>query len=285
VGRFVLQTWNCFGAAQSLRSVLTWRGIPDAHRLLHPEVASNVAEVDLVCMQEIFLTEAVTFFDKLVHAHKARDENAPTFWPPTITGSGLGIASRWAIRAQSKRGFSRPHASSERLARKGILYVRVAEGEGSPMEIDVITTHMQSGYDPAARAIRARQLAELALAVRELGSPDRAFVICGDFNICGLSSRRDEEYSSLRGALPDFVDLGADEDGPTFHPHPTANALAHRFEADSPQQRIDYVLFRPASRGGPTAASCAITLRGRLEGHGPPTFASDHFALRATLSW
>jgi endonuclease/exonuclease/phosphatase family metal-dependent hydrolase len=280
-----IQTWNCFGAAQSLRSVLAWRGVVDAHRLEHPTVKTAVHEADLVCMQEIFLGEAESFFDNLAHPHKTRDANARTFWPPTLAGSGLGIASRWPFRAQHSRPFSRPHAKSERFARKGILHVRVSESDDSPIAIDVLTTHMQSGYDGAARAVRERQLRELRRAIDDVGSPERAFLVCGDLNICGLAPRRSDEYAALRQALPEFVDLGAVDDAPTFHPDPLANELAHRFESLSPKQRVDYILFRPAATHGPRPATYERALLSRLDGHGPPTFASDHFAVRVTLRW
>jgi endonuclease/exonuclease/phosphatase family metal-dependent hydrolase len=280
-----VQTWNCFGAAQNLRSVLAWRGIVDAHRLEHPVVKRSVLEADLVCMQEIFLGEAESFFDGLAHPHKMRDPNERTFWPPTLAGSGLGIASRWPFRAQHRRPFSRPHAKSERFARKGVLHVRIAESDTSHTEIDVLTTHMQSGYDGAARGVRERQLRELRSAVAELGSESRAFLVCGDLNICGLAPSRTAEYAALREALPDFIDLGADHDAPTFHPDPEQNELAHRFESTSPKQRVDYILFRPARQGGPRPDSYELTLANRLDGHGPSTFASDHFAVRVKLRW
>src|SRR5260221_11426265 len=124
MAEFSLQTWNCFGAAQTLGAVLTWRGVVDPHRLEHPRVRNHVEEPDLVCMQELFLSDAEAFFDRLGHPHKARDENDTRFWPPTLAGSGLGIASRLPITSHSLRAFSRPQTNSERFARKGILHVR-----------------------------------------------------------------------------------------------------------------------------------------------------------------
>jgi len=277
-----LQTWNCFGAAQTLGSVLTWRGVVDAHRLEHPRVRWNVEEPDLVCMQELFLSDAEAFFDRLAHPHKARDENGTRFWPPTLAGSGLGIASRFPIKTYSLRPFSRPQASSERFARKGILHVRVTATTTSGSELDLITTHMQSGYDDRARDVRKRQLAELRSVVDEHGSPDRAFIICGDFNIYDLKNGRNGEYDALRKTLFDFDDLGEDSDAPTFHPDPDHNSLAHRYDTGAKKQRLDYVLFRPArGGGGPSPMSYEIALKERLDGHGPSTFASDHFAVRA----
>ena len=278
-----IQTWNCFGAAQTLRSMLAFRGVVDAHRLSHPVVRESLAAADLVCFQELFLRDVEEFFDRLVHPHKARDSNHVTFWPLTIAGSGLGVASRFPFRSEHVRPFTRPHRRSERFARKGLLHVRVAPDSDEQHDFDVLTTHMQSGYDPSDRAIRKRQLAELRRAVDELGSKDRAFLVAGDFNICGLRSQRSGEYEDLREALADFDDLGAEADAPTFHPHPELNSLAHRFESTSPAQRLDYLLFRRATRGGPVPVRCELTLVAPLEGQGPLTFASDHFAVCATF--
>jgi endonuclease/exonuclease/phosphatase family metal-dependent hydrolase len=147
-----------------------------------------------------------------------------------------------------------------------------------------VTTHLQSGYGPSAASVRARQLIELRELVDAAGSPERPFVICGDLNICGLSeSRVAGEYQRIRDRLHDFEDLGGDDDLPTFHPDPEVNALAHRFEADSPRQRLDYVLFRPDRNASISAERCELVLTAILEGHGPPTWASDHFALRAVF--
>src|SRR5262245_47116223 len=119
---FALKTWNCFGAAQDARALLRWRGIPDAHRLSHPEVVAAVRSSDIVCMQELFLSEAEAFFDGLEHEHKTRDHNRNTYWPLTVGGSGLGLASRFRIVRGGLRPFDRPQAGAERFARKGMLH-------------------------------------------------------------------------------------------------------------------------------------------------------------------
>ena len=54
----LLKTWNCFGAAQGVRALFRWRGIPDAHRLMHPDVVHAVTSADVLCLQEVFLSEA-----------------------------------------------------------------------------------------------------------------------------------------------------------------------------------------------------------------------------------
>jgi endonuclease/exonuclease/phosphatase family metal-dependent hydrolase len=281
MGSFTLKTWNCFGTAQDAGAFIRWRGVPDAHRLSHPEVLSTVHAADVLCLQEVFLSDAESFFDTLEHEHKTRDHNRNSYWPLTFGGSGLGLASRFQMVARSMRQFRGPTVGAERFARKGMLHARLRID--SDVELDVLTTHLQSGYGDKPRAIRAKQLLELRSFVDEVGSSDRTFIVCGDLNIDGLAGARDGEYAALRDALDCFTDLGADEDHATFHPHHEINTLAHRFENGSPPQRIDYVLFRPSHSADLEPASCELSLRQPLSAADGVTFPSDHFGLRVTL--
>lgn len=274
---FTLQTWNCFGAAQGPISFLAWRGAPEAHRFEHPELRAVAHQADVLCVQEVFLGDAEDFFDRLEHPHKTRDPNHNTWSPFTVAGSGLGVAARYPILAADVRVFGPPQILTERFARKGVLLVRLETPIGP---VDLLTTHMQSGYSPKAQAIRAHQLAKLRRAVDDFGSPARPFIVAGDLNICGLSEKRAGEYAGLRDVLSDFHDLGAEADHATYHPDPSVNALAHRYEPKAPAQRVDYVFFRPPADGGIRAAHTERVLEKQLLGHGPETFASDHFALR-----
>lgn len=274
---FTLQTWNCFGAAQGPISFLTWRGAPETHRFAHPEVHKAADEADVFCVQEVFLGDAEDFFDRLAHPHKTRDPNHNTWSPFTVAGSGLGVAARFPIVAKDVRPFGPPQILTERFARKGVLFVRLETPVGP---VDLLTTHMQSGYSPKAQAIRAHQLAKLRRAVDDFGSPSRPFIVAGDLNICGLADKRGGEYAGLRAVLPDFEDLGAEADHATYHPDPAINALAHRYEPKAPAQRVDYVFFRPAEDGRVRPARIERVLEQQLVGHGRETFASDHFALR-----
>lgn len=278
-----IKTWNCFGTGQDVLSYLRWRGVPDGHRLAHPAVLEAVRGADVLCLQEVFLGEAEGLFDALDHAHKLRDENRAIYWPPTLCGSGLAIASRVPIVERTFRAFRPCAVGADRFARKGMLHARLRLPAAEPVEIDLVTTHLQAGCRAGARIARARQLAEIRELVDRVGSHERAFLICGDLNIDGLSSCRDGEYESLVATFPDFVDLGADSDHVTFHPQAEFNALAHRYSAGSPPQRIDYVLFRRARDGRVLPGPCELAFERPLTGHGAPTHPSDHFALRLDL--
>jgi endonuclease/exonuclease/phosphatase family metal-dependent hydrolase len=284
--RVSLKTWNCFGATQTALAFLFSKEPPDPHRFEAPDLRARVEAVDILCVQELFVPRAEAFFDRLAHDHKHRVPNGSTLWPLTFGGSGLGIASRFPIVERMSRAYSPPSVSAERFARKGVLHARLSVPGDPPALLDVITTHMQSGYDGAAVAVRSRQVRELRALVDEVGSQDRPMIVCGDLNIDGLKSSRGvgREYDKLKEVLHDFEDIGEIDDRATFHPHPEVNPLAHRFEADGPRQRIDYVFVRHASAVPIRVVRSELALDGPLEGpeHGA-TFPSDHFAIRVEL--
>jgi endonuclease/exonuclease/phosphatase family metal-dependent hydrolase len=277
---YSIVSWNCFGAAQNPVALLRWKGAPRAHRFRHPWLRSALSAEDIVCVQELFVSDAEELFEALPLAHQVRDHNLTRWWPLTVGGSGLGVASRHPITTTSMRAYSRPHAGFERFARKGMLHARVMVGGA---ELDVVTTHLQSGEGEAERRVRERHLRELRALVDELGDDGRAVVLCGDFNINGRAAARGAEYVQLTTMFPDFEDLGARDDSITYHPHPLHNGLAHDYDQGAPEQRIDYVLFRPPARGRSVEAThLERFLDGEMDAFGEhdATHASDHFALR-----
>jgi endonuclease/exonuclease/phosphatase family metal-dependent hydrolase len=274
---FSVLTWNVFGAAQGLGAFLRWKGIPDGARLAHPDVRAAAARADVVCLQEVWLEEAQAFFEGIAHPFKTKDSNEKTLVPLKLGGSGLAVASRFPIALRKLVEFDGPLAGADRLARKGVLHTRLSlPGE---LELDVFTTHMQSGYGDAARRVRARQLAFVAQVVDRQGSPERPAIVCGDLNLCGLGERRAGEYAAVAEHLPGFGDLGAAADLSTYHPHPEVNELAHRHEPGAPEQRLDYVLFRPDRRERIQPVGLERVLDAPLVPEG--FFPSDHFGLEA----
>ncbi|MGZ3421191.1 MAG: endonuclease/exonuclease/phosphatase family protein [Polyangiales bacterium] len=265
-----IATWNCFGMGQGVVDAITANRAPFGERLQHEEVHSTLAVPDVVCIQEVLSKDAETFFDTL-GVVRVRDHNKSHFSSATLRGSGLGIAARVPIATFNIEAFGGKSSGWDRLARKGTLYARL---KVHGVEVDVLTGHLQSGYDVTSCRVRSRQIEELARRVAQLGSEGRPFVVAGDFNVCGLAGGS-EEYEALRRALPGFEDLGAAEDLPTFDPHPERNSLAHGVEPDSKPQRIDYLFVRGAR-------ACNVS-RIFDRPFGEKTFASDHFGLAATL--
>ena len=277
-------TWNCFGAAQGARAFLTWRGAEDSERFVHPQLLRELDALDLLCIQEVWLKDVEEFFDRLPHPHKTRDPNTSTYFPPTIGGSGLGFASKGLIVQSEVRAFTGSKRSSERVARKGVSYARVILPDGPPL--DVFTTHMQSGYDAGSQRVRRHQLEQVRAFVDERSAPDVPTLLCGDFNINGLTEARASEYAVLAALFGDFSDTFADEDAITYHPHPDFNKLAHRFEPKASVQRCDYMFYRAPADASLEVAEAHLFLRDQLEHEGiyPPVHASDHFGLVITLA-
>ncbi len=270
-----IASWNCFGATQTARAFLLREGAPEPQRFRHQRVTSFLEAADVICMQELWVADARALFERLPFPHKAQDHNRTQWWPLTVGGAGLGVASRRPLVAQRLLPYSRPHAGAERLARKGALHARVAL-DGA--ELDVITTHLQSGSSRSAVQVRARHLAELRALIAAVGARDRPMLLCGDFNIDGHGEGA-AEYGVLTALLDGFRDLGAETNLPTYHPHPDHNRLAHRYDRDGRAQRIDYMFFRAPERG-PRVRAFARALDVALDDGVHP---SDHFALVVEL--
>ncbi len=273
---------------QGLDAVTHMRA-PFGDRFRCEEVIRACAATDVFCVQELLSREAQRFFDGLGAAHflaSIRDDNRPRFGDGSVRGSGLGIGARASFDRTLLRNFPGERVGWDRLARKGALYAQLVLDPN--VRIDLVTAHLQAGYDERAGRVRAAQLAHLKAMIEEVGSPERPFVVCGDFNIDGLaSSRGTPAYQMLRAALPGFEDLGAGEDLATFHPKPDGNGLAHAFEPNGADQRIDYIFFRPARRGDRLVVKSlqrildAPLSTARLGDC--PGWASDHYGLTATF--
>jgi endonuclease/exonuclease/phosphatase family metal-dependent hydrolase len=287
-------TWNCFGMAQGALDAVLGRRAPASLRLQDPHILAQCAAGDIFCMQEILSQDAEQLFDRIVATGKVagfRDDNRLHLGSRTARGSGLGLGVRGALDSPSLRTFTGPRSSWDKLARKGTLFSRVTLPGG--FSIDVITTHLQAGYEPEAAVARAAQLDQLGRLIAEISSPDRPLIVAGDFNIDGLAAaRKEHEYERLRATLDGFEDTGAATDLVTFHPHPEFNSLAHGSDPGGRVQRLDYVFFRPA-RHGHAPVRCvgvrrvldtplaATNLQDFAGLRSSQAYASDHFGVAA----
>jgi endonuclease/exonuclease/phosphatase family metal-dependent hydrolase len=258
---------------------------PFRKRYLNKELMEECGEANVLCLQEILSGDSQRFFDSLVRKYfpfAIRDNNK--FKLISLRGSGLGVGTRIKQSVAKFLPFKSRGVSWDRYARKGALYTQL-EFEGKT--IDLITAHLQAGYSAESRLVRAQQLAELRNWVIELGSPDRHFIVCGDFNIQGLAETREAgEYKTLTTMLDGFTDLGAESDLATYHPHPEGNPLAHAFEKETTAQRIDYIFVRPAVRAAEIVCSGFKRFFDKPVaslGNGISSWASDHYGLKATF--
>lgn len=286
---FRIGTWNCFGMGQGMDAITANRA-PAAPRFFDADVIAECASFDVICIQELLSRDAQQFFDRLGQnglASTFRDDNRPHFRSATVRGTGLGIGSQQPLVNTQIKPFAPPRVGWDRLARKGTLYGQIVLDGVGP--VDLLTAHLQAGYDPGAIAVRATQLVELRAVITSVGARERPFLVCGDFNIDGLAdARQGLEYRRLAAALEGFEDLGAKDDLVTFDPHPDFNHLAHAFEPEGHRQRIDYIFYR-APEAGARGLECRAFARffdnplwrtpGHLEGH--RAYASDHFGVTA----
>jgi len=272
-------------------AAITAQRAPHAARLRDAEVLSQCAEPDILCLQELLSTDAQRFFDgvgKKRFTSRFRDDNRFRVSNGlTMRGCGLGIGSRAPLSKAVIRSFRGAGVGWDRFARKGVIHTQVQLSDR--ILIDLITVHLQAGYDAAAVAVREAQLSDLRDFIDAAGDPLRPFIVCGDFNIDGLSSARDSaEYGHLSSTLADFEDLGAAADFATYDPDPGANALARAFASNSFAQRIDYIFWRPG-RGRFELGCTDMRLflnepLGQLEQpRGVADWASDHYGLSATF--
>jgi endonuclease/exonuclease/phosphatase family metal-dependent hydrolase len=290
--RFRVITWNCFGMAQGALDAVLGRRAPAGLRLQDPHILAECLPSDVFCMQEILSRDAEQLFDRMVALSQGaslRDHNRLHLRSRTARGSGLGLWVRGELVSPTLHPFSGPATSWDKLARKGALVSRVTLSRG--FEVDVITTHLQAGYEPAAAVARTAQLEQLGRLIAEVSSPDRPLIVAGDFNIDGLAAARsDPEYLLLRRTLEGFEDTGAATDLVTFHPHPEFNSLAHGSDPGGRVQRLDYVFFRPARHGRAPLRSVGVrrildeplvaTTSQDFAGlRSAEAYASDHFGL------
>lgn len=283
--KFSIATWNCFGMGQSVLDVITHLRAPFGARFKNAQVIEECSDANVMCVQEILSRDSQRFFDGLVQKFfpfAIRDNNRFKFL--SMRGSGLGIGARANQRYSRFFEFRTKGFSWDKYARKGALYMQCEYGDRL---FDIMTVHLQSGTNIASRAVRAFQLAELVEWVRNVGSTERPFIICGDFNIQGLlSDEKSDEYDELTSTLAGFYDLGAQSNFPTYHPHPEGNPLAFAFETLGGPMRIDYIFLRPAERSAKFELS---SFRRILDkplanlGRGLAAWASDHYGLKATF--
>jgi len=276
---------------QGLSAVRAVRA-PFADRFRDVGVIAECASPDILCVQELLSRDAQRFFDAVVDGHfssRFRDDNRMRFAGSlTMRGCGLGIGARSPLSKSLVRTFPGAKVGWDRLARKGALYTQLSFAGG--ITVDLVTAHLQAGYDAGAIAARMAQLVDLKMLIDSVGSPERPFIVCGDFNINGLEDcRGDAQYESLAAALIGFEDLGATGDLATFEPVAHGNGLAFALEPEVPTQRIDYIFWRPAL--GPIDLLCTAMARffdkplgqTRLR-NGDAGWASDHYGLSAAFA-
>lgn len=173
-GSFVLLTYNVHGLPSGVTG--------DDTLARMPPIGERVAGYDLVVFQEDFLDEGHDLlFAELDQTTQVRFSEP---LPDRPTGSGLATAANYPSPGSFTRWYSTCNgtldSSSDCLASKGVLGVRVELAEG--LELDVWNTHLEAGGSDEDGSSRLAQAGEAAEAIADF-SGERAAVFGGDFNI------------------------------------------------------------------------------------------------------
>ena len=205
------------------------------------------------------------------YLHQTSQPDRSYWWshPTKQLNHGLKIFSRYPIIREASMAYS-ACGSWECRAGKGALYAQIQLSSGdsdsdSVPALHVVSTHMQSGDDQKAKAVRRLQVAELAKFVASQHIPsNEPTVITGDWNM--------ERYVETDEIFSAFAALGVREatlmnrpqdfNGcPAYHlrdfhdpwtlcsPHPLSS------ETTNTTSWLDYIVVR----GGLTANLWALT--------------------------
>jgi endonuclease/exonuclease/phosphatase family metal-dependent hydrolase len=224
-------------------------------------------DLDAIAFQEVWTTDAR---DRLVAAGRAAGLGGAWHHPAGF-GGGLLVLTRLPIRsarfdAFSLRGDPARPDHPDYYGGKGWATLELATRAGPLMLID---THLHARYASdvphAYRAHRIGQIAELALASRQLAHP---VVTLGDLNF----TDRDPEHAILTG-LTGQRDVASELDTPSAT---VLRANPYRAHSSKPDRRVDYAFARD---GGGTALVPLHARRvfdERLELEGDPASCSNH---------
>ncbi len=231
-------------------------------------------DLDAIAFQEVW-TESAR--DRLVAAGRAG--GLPNTWHhPVAFGGGLLVLTRLPIRSARFDAFelrgdpARPD-HPDYYGGKGWATLELATRAGPLFLVD---THLHARYTAdvahAYQALRVGQIAQLALALRQLQHP---VVALGDFNFLDVHPEH-AILTGLTGLRDAAAELGS----------PSASVLRtnpYRANSSKPDRRIDYVFVRD---GGGTAVRPLQSRRvfdERIELDGSPASCSNHAGVLAEL--
>ena len=169
-------------------------------RIAH-EVYNNIAEVDVICLQEVVKNakSVVNSFSR--HPYRTRPMRSSIFsskirfWP-----SGLFVVSSHPIVEERQLVFTGPGYHADKYASKGLVYVKLyVEKMGS--FVHVINVHLNAWYTPEACAARSSQVQQVSQFIEKMDiKGDEPLFVAGDFNIDLHTHRSEcEEVASQLG--------------------------------------------------------------------------------------
>lgn len=177
----------------------------------------DAADVDVVCLQELFVLQAgpvahvehfIRFAERMHALGLVHAVDPLAGMRPILQNSGLALFSRYPIERWTHSAFA---ATAEPISSKGVMTASLRVGSGI---WHVVNTHLDSRNEDSRRQ-QTREVAAIAsgLAVTEKVD-DTHLIVLGDFNMGPGSSL----YEGLAAAM---AAAGAAKD---LFPGPTANA-------------------------------------------------------------
>ncbi|MCP2293914.1 Metal-dependent hydrolase, endonuclease/exonuclease/phosphatase family [Nocardia amikacinitolerans] len=163
-------------------------------------------------------------------------------------------------------------------ANKGVLHIRV-RGTQWPTALDIFYSHTQNISTGAGQPTLHAQIADMREFIEAHADHELPAIVMGDLNI---PAERTADYTRLLRTLDGFRDSwtlvgNPIASGPTF----VTNNTFYEDEDDRPgtDQRLDYILLRPADRVYPITSEVEIM---RFTHNG--LHISDNFGLHAVFN-
>lgn len=158
-------------------------------------------------------------------------------------GQGLNVFSKHKIynldRVKWNCEYGFLSGSTDALSNKGFVYSLMELEEG--VYIDVITVHMDAGYDVLSVKARANNFKQLAAYINNNLNSGRALVVIGDFNYKFLRKLNDDMYNNL------LVPTGLKDVWAEVYNGGSYDAYADDFNYDLSGDSLDRALFRSGS--------------------------------------
>lgn len=185
---------------------------------------------------------------------------------------GVIILSKWPITHIQEQLYGSAATGSDRLANKGVLYVRILKN-GHPYNI--IGTHNQAWPTDKAMQVRKQQFAILRKFIDTLAIPkNEPLIIGGDLNVD--MRNHPQEYAAmlrkLRATHPQIQ-------GHAYTREPKTNPLC----TDNVQEFLDYVLYCHEHLEPTKAHNEIHPLKAKIAWHDKHKHGhlSDHYAVAA----
>lgn len=166
-----------------------------AKELLNRRLAGN--EPDIVLLQEAFFSNVKPVLKNAGYKYIYRGPK-DNFFKGKFVSSGLYILSNYPLTDTNKVILSKYCRGWDCFANKSAIHGRI-KIEGFPVELDILTTHLQANADqPADKTskIRSKQFKKIGAFLEKHTSNDRPMIFAGDFNTRPFDPKR-PEYPEL----------------------------------------------------------------------------------------